>query len=314
MYDFADLLALTQDRPLRTPEIHTPNDFYGHASLLKHYAGLPQNYPLKLIVEHGPHIPGDRAWTVDLNANLPIYCVSSDAARQSRQKQIQNKYVCAIGPLIAYANLISFPEELTEIKDKLGKNLLIFPSHSTHHIEAIYNEQLMLKDILDISKDFNSVTICSYWKDFNKERFDMFKSVDFYCTSAGHIYDNTFLNRLLTYLLLSDAVLCFDFSTAFIYAFYLNKFVMLLPLKDFKVSGQQKYLNERSPSPIPSKAAKYFKEFTSRSSCSVAQYDLLDQCGGFDNVKTRQNMYNLIIKAEERYINKKMTFLRLPSQ
>jgi hypothetical protein len=314
MYNFADLLALTQDRPLRTPEIHTSNDFYGHASLLKHYAGLPPNYPLKLVVEHATYFPGKQGWRVDLEAKLPIYCVSSDAGKQYRQKEIPSKYICAIGPLLVYTNLLYHPEELTDIKNKLGKNLLIFPSHSTHHIQSIYNEQLMLKNILDISRDFNSVTICSYWKDFNKERFDMFKSAGFYCTSAGHIYDNIFLNRLLTYLLLSDAVLCFEFGTALTYAFYLNKFIMMLPVKDYKFSGQQRYLNEIQRSPILRIMMKYFKEFISRSSCSAAQYELLDQCCGFDQVKTRREMYNLIIKAEERYINKKMAFLHLPAQ
>jgi hypothetical protein len=312
MYNFADLLALTQDRPLRTPEIHASNDFYGNASLLKHYAGFDHNYPLKLVVEHAPYVPGYQGWTVDLNAKLPIYCVSSDAGRQIRQKQIANKYVCAIGPLISYANLLHNPAELAEIKDKFGKNLLVFPMHSTHHVQANYNDKLLLNEIMNISKDFNSITICSYWKDFNKERFDMFKSVGFYCTSAGHIYDNLFLNRLLTYFLLSDAVLCFGTGTSFIYAFYLNRFVMALPIKDLSFSGQQQYLIEISRIPIRGLIEKHFREFTSRSCCSSAQYDLLNQCGGFDQVKTRREMYNLVIKAEERYSNRKMTFLRLP--
>ena len=62
---------LCQDRELVTSEIHESNDFYGQASVLKRYAGLPLRYSLKAVLEHAPVVQ-DNMWQHDRGARLPI--------------------------------------------------------------------------------------------------------------------------------------------------------------------------------------------------------------------------------------------------
>ncbi|MEM9702154.1 MAG: hypothetical protein AAF907_06900, partial [Planctomycetota bacterium] len=68
-----DLNRIAADRPLETDEYHPPNDFYGQASVLRRYAGLPDR-PLPIALEHGVRVD-DGAWEKDLDTPLPALCV-----------------------------------------------------------------------------------------------------------------------------------------------------------------------------------------------------------------------------------------------
>lgn len=86
----SELLALARDRRRVTCELHEANDFYGHATLLKAYAGLPPNRPLKAAVEHGPPTIARRLWYLDVHSRLPSSFVrqlasSRGACRRTRK-------------------------------------------------------------------------------------------------------------------------------------------------------------------------------------------------------------------------------------
>lgn len=53
--DLASLESLAEDRPENTGEIFTPNDFYGHAEVLKQYCGLPSEFQIPGILPHAPY-------------------------------------------------------------------------------------------------------------------------------------------------------------------------------------------------------------------------------------------------------------------
>jgi hypothetical protein len=48
-----ELYSLSIDRAIRTHERHMPNEFYGHASVLKRFMGMSHDVSLKAVVEHG---------------------------------------------------------------------------------------------------------------------------------------------------------------------------------------------------------------------------------------------------------------------
>ena len=54
-----NIYELSKDRPLKSTEIFQPNDFYGHASIIKRYVKLPENYQIKAAIEHGAGIGGN---------------------------------------------------------------------------------------------------------------------------------------------------------------------------------------------------------------------------------------------------------------
>ena len=71
-----NIYELSKDRPLKSNEIFQPNDFYGHASILKKYVKLPENYQIKAAIEHGAGIGGN-IWDQNIKNILPAIFTSS---------------------------------------------------------------------------------------------------------------------------------------------------------------------------------------------------------------------------------------------
>ena len=92
---------LCVDRELKTPEIHTSNDFYGQASVLKRYAGLPSWYPLKAVLEHAPVVQDDM-WKHDRNALLPVN-LSCTESRAHHMQEVSGKLSFPVGFGFLYA-------------------------------------------------------------------------------------------------------------------------------------------------------------------------------------------------------------------
>lgn len=61
----SELEVLSKDRPEETVETFSPNDFYGHATLLKRYCGLSPDFIINGIIPHGPKL-SDNVWRVGL--------------------------------------------------------------------------------------------------------------------------------------------------------------------------------------------------------------------------------------------------------
>ena len=95
------LYEWSKDRPLVTPELHSSNDFYGHATILKKYAQIQPEYQIKAAIEHGPFLPG-WAWDVDFKSSLPAMLVYG-VHRYPVLKEKINKALFPIGPIIRYA-------------------------------------------------------------------------------------------------------------------------------------------------------------------------------------------------------------------
>src|ERR1700754_4755088 len=95
-----DILELSADRELRSAELYEPNDYYGHAALLKRFAGYPEDYRIKASIEHGPTIT-DYVWDNDVNASLPAVLFPAAWRRNIIQART-GKALFAVGPFISY--------------------------------------------------------------------------------------------------------------------------------------------------------------------------------------------------------------------
>ncbi|MGH8176166.1 MAG: hypothetical protein ACREV5_07905, partial [Steroidobacter sp.] len=67
-----DLRSLCADRPLETPEIFSPNAYYGMDRVLKTYAGVPLARALKFVLPHGIEYSDDYVWSSEIKAPLPV--------------------------------------------------------------------------------------------------------------------------------------------------------------------------------------------------------------------------------------------------
>src|SRR6266545_7725414 len=157
-YPSADLRELCRDRPLVTPELHTPNDFYGHAHWIKRYCGLPAKRSLKAALEHAVFL-NDSHWDVDLRTRMALFlCATTDHAAEHQQRTARR--ALAIGPLLFYVPG-SEPAEPASPDD----HLVVFPAHCTHWVDAEFDTDEFARRLEILRGEYRRLSICLYWRD-----------------------------------------------------------------------------------------------------------------------------------------------------
>jgi hypothetical protein len=215
-----DLRSLARDRSLATRELHFPNAYYGHNRVLRRYAQLRSERSLKVAIEHGPVIAGDRFWEVDTATRMPIFlCAGPERAAQYREIGGNALEARAIGPLILYARHSQARPP--------GDRLLFFPSHSTHHVRTRYDFREVEKLLERYRRDWNQITVCVYWRDVLDGHADVYRSLGVECVTAGHMYDSGFLDRLRMIIERCDAVSSIEVGSHVFYSVALGRPVSL---------------------------------------------------------------------------------------
>ena len=95
------LEALASNRVEKTHELFTPNYFYGHASILKRYCGLPPEFQIPGVIPHGVSV-NHSSWQVELDAPLQRIYANFEEQR-SKYEGVTDKQVHVIGAVIHYA-------------------------------------------------------------------------------------------------------------------------------------------------------------------------------------------------------------------
>lgn len=246
-HNLTGLYELAKDRPLTTNEIHSSNDFYGNATILKNYAGYPKDYKIKSAVEHGPFGAGF-VWDTDINSPLPsILCFTSYRFPVLRQRT--NKALFSIGPIMHYAPHLLNENSIDLEKKRLGKNLLVFPPHSTHWVNANYDIHDYCKLLEEFGKDFNQIRICLYWKDILRGLAEEYSLHGFECVTAGHIYDPLFLSRLKTIIELSSFTTSCANGTHIMYCILMGKPHFLMKVDVVRTAEKKEIIERDTPNP-----------------------------------------------------------------
>jgi hypothetical protein len=290
------------NRPLVTKEIHAPNDFYGHATILKQYAKVQSDYQIKAAIEHGPFF-GGFSWDVDINAKLPAILVPA-AYRYPILNKITNKVLFAIGPMLGYANHYLQPEVLLKEKRRLGKNLLVFPAHSSHHVDINYDVDGYCQFLENLGKEFQSVQICMYWKDILRGIHKKYEQYGFECVTAGHIFDPLFLPKLKSIIELATVTTSNAFGTHIGYSIMMEKPHYLTNENLQKTAETKEILNRDAPDrthkPDLLEIKNAFSEL--RSDISGNQMEIVQKYWGSDQIKSVYEMKILLNTLEDMYI------------
>ena len=106
-----------------------------------------------------------------------------------------NKDIIPIGPYILYVDNFKSQRRLRKLKKKLGKVLLVLPSHSTlgHKIE--YDENEFLHEVEEVSKDYDTVLVSLFWADIRYGRDQMYLKKGYKVVCSGTRSDRWFLRR-----------------------------------------------------------------------------------------------------------------------
>jgi len=271
------LERLARDRPLATPELHQPNDFYGYAHVLKRWAGWPSRKPLPAAVEHG--IPLQREiWELDLQSILPtLFCASSARAIEYEATAAVGRVAVPIGPPIAYAGSRG---ELLPAGPAVDGPLLAFPAHSTHHIDAKFDVEGFIADLEELRARWPDVQVCLYWRDVLAGAAAPYRRSGFTCVCAGHIYDTHFLPRLRRMLASSSGVVSNEIGTHIFYAVALGRPAWILPREATYTDNDTGALGrDFMPSPLTAEAHALFAS-DERGQPSRAQQEFVAEIGG----------------------------------
>lgn len=286
-----------------TNEFNPSNDWYGHAKHFKKYLNLPQNYQFKFIIEHGTY-PTEQVAEIELEADLPTFLTYSDY-RVGVLKQHRN-YAFSVGPFIHYVEGVFSKEKIALEKKRIGKNLLVFPSHSLSYIIQNYDNDWFIGKIKKLAKDFDNVRICLYWTDIQLGLHKYYLDLGFECVTAGHILDPNFLPRLKSIIEIADLTISNDIGTYVGYSVYLNKPHIIFH-KFPKLQANKKWSEFNYIFWASKPYQKLLKEFTKVNyNITPAQRNLANKYyGGKSNIKTKEEFRKIISFTEQVYQNRK---------
>ncbi len=294
-----DLFDLAKDRPNLTNEIFTQNDFYGHASVLKQYARLSQNYQIKASIEHGIGL-GPAVWHVDSNAINPAMIVLAKS-RYPFVKAVTNKAVFSIGPILAYSPDFLDEELYKNEKKRLGKNLLVFPAHSTHWIDCNYDIKEFCDFLKEFGKKFDSIRICLFWKEILRGYSEIYLKQGFECVTAGHMYDNLFLPRLKSIIKLADFTMSNQVGTYIGYCIFMGKPHYLVKTEITLSSEQKECLDlvANMKTPDVQEIEEAFSIFSNE--ITPEQKEVTEKFWGISEIKTVEEMQLIFNITEDIY-------------
>lgn len=197
------------------------NNLYGNGAVIK--KAFKNINLIETTIEHGLYLGSYVPKRHLLNSYKNIITYSEYRKHFIEVKA--NQKILTIGPYITYADTLLSSKKISLIRQKFGRTLLVFPSHSIDSIHAEYDIDKFIGYIKEFSVQysFDKVLICLYWKDISLDKQRLYVNAGFDIVTAGHIYDPYFLSRLKTIILLADATLTNSIGTHVGYAVSLDK-------------------------------------------------------------------------------------------
>lgn len=172
------------------------NECYGNLWAIKN--ATKDKFHEHCMIEHGIQFSGA---LIENECNMPcidtIYTFS-----EFRKKVILDhfgdsfrKEIFPIGPYILYVDNFKSSRKLKKLKGKLGKVLLVLPSHSTLGYKMEYDETAFLHEVDKISKDYDTVLVSLFWADIRYGRDKMYLKKGYKVVCSGTRSDRWFLSR-----------------------------------------------------------------------------------------------------------------------
>lgn len=284
---------------------------YAMNFILKKYAGLDDDFRLRALFEHGV------IYTEDINNSCRVHeYLPSIVASQFRvdvlKKQPNFKGAYAIGPYIHYADSLLNNDQLKEEKERLGKTLLVFPSHSIDGVVQKFDYNNFINEIKETASDYDTVRVCVYYKDVDLKNHVPYQKEGFEVITAGHHNDHYFLPRLKSIILNSDMAMSNDIGSQLGYCIYLNKPYYLTSIDEVSFEGEddsamskyhmlnvKKSMNEFHKSPNVVNIKHLFSNYD--PSISKEQFELISYLWGFNCVKTKNELKNIFLELDDNY-------------
>jgi len=222
--------------------------------------------------------------------------------REHALKKAYSKAI-KIGPYIHYADNLLVDADFAQLKQQLGKVLLVFPTHSLDSVSVKYNMASFVDFIEQHKNSFNTVMICLHYKDIELGKEKFYEEFGYKIVTAGHLYDGYFLSRLKTIITLSDVIISNDVGTHLGYCIYLKKPVCLFAQKtELEIGSSEKEYRKE----IDNRTLEEWKELwrikehlfhlfsTFEEKITSAQYNEISSLFGFDYIRDSETLKKML--------------------
>lgn len=202
---------------------------YGHINMFYNYAGISERVNAKIFpaIEHGISVRKRDDQELRIYSN---FVFQTNYKKEHIQERNTLKPVFKVGPYIHYSEKYYSEEKEKKLKRTYGRILTVFLMHSFEHYD-LTTDVGIVKKIMEYGKnDYDTVMVCVYWNDVNKEVYKKFEEAGAVLVSAGYREDSKFMPRLKTILSISDTIVSNGIGTFTGYARYMNKPVEILAI------------------------------------------------------------------------------------
>lgn len=278
------------------------SSYYGSFYTMQKYAGLPTlGFPPKALrIQHGivyDMLNWEYAKLNDVN------WVWSPTVVNLFREHTNNPDIIEIGAPFFYAQSVLSAEKIAEEKKRLGHNLLAFPMHSTYNVYKEYDPTHFLSVLNEQRKQFDSVRVCVYWRDWQRGFGKIYKEAGFECVCSGHLFDPFFLERQKALFEIADATISNALGSHVGYSIYMNKPHCLITdefeLKDLRGSSGKE---EADSIAVSSNYKKIQDAFSNNTNYNITQYQksIVDEFWGVSSIKSPAEVRGLIMSAYRR--------------
>jgi predicted O-methyltransferase YrrM len=156
---------------------------YSQGKLLKEYLFYPKYWDLYVTLEHGVGLLDDIENGDILQETDVMFTVN-------KKNPSPYKKIFTMGAMFKYYR---GKNKINKRKDAIGT--VVFPMHSSQDIGAYVEWKEYIKKLNELPKEFKPFLICLHYEDVKRGLHKIFYENGFYVTSAGHGYDDKFVER-----------------------------------------------------------------------------------------------------------------------
>lgn len=283
--------------------VYRGNCFYGAAYWMQRYANSSAS--IKACVEHGLYF-GNYVNQAELdNSGMPCL-ITFGPSRIKHITEVSNVPAISVGPYIAYAEDYLSGEDTKQLKEKLGKVLLVFPSHSIDRVKVSFETNDLIDEINRVSckNKIQRVLVCLYYRDILNGNYAQYEKAGFTVVTAGYREDCLFLSRLRSLISISDLTMSNSVGTHVGYCVYMGKphyvYGQAKLFSADSASDEAEFINPYADTASSEKqivASAFMGEETSDNAIT----EICDYFWGFKNVLSRSEMSELLQICEKAY-------------
>lgn len=285
-------------------EVYRANGFYGIGETLRRFAG--SDTCVKACIEHGVHF-GNYVNKQELDGSgLPCLLTFSET-RLGHIREVSNVPVGLIGPYIAYAEDYLDDKEFSLARERLGKTLLVFPSHSVDRVRVSYELDDLVSEIerVKANHDIETVLICLYYRDLLNGAAKDYERFGYRVVTAGYREDSLFLARQRSLISLADLTISNNVGTHVGYCAYLKRphivYVQEKLYESDSVLDNSEFDNAYAEQLAAEKTevAEAFRSYSNE--LTEEQKRVCEKYWGFSYVRSKKELFSLFSLLDQAY-------------